>query len=176
MSGLAVLILSAAVWIIYCGASSFKPVATARALIGSPSSAAAIIDGAKAAVTDTPSVRVSSGGSFDPTPTATPTGTGVSMYQAYAMSQMSAHLWSSNQMQYLIKLWDRESSWNPTATNPSSGAYGIPQALPASKMATAGADYKTNYKTQIRWGLSYIASRYSTPEAAWNHEVSQGWY
>lgn len=76
----------------------------------------------------------------------------------------------------LDKLFTRESGWNTYATNPSSGAYGIPQALPASKMASAGADWKTNPFTQVRWGLNYIANRYGSPCGAWAHSQSVGWY
>lgn len=76
----------------------------------------------------------------------------------------------------LVDLWNRESGWNEFAKNPSSGAYGIPQSLPASKMATAGPDYLSNPATQIRWGLGYIKAVYKTPEGAWAHEESAGWY
>lgn len=76
----------------------------------------------------------------------------------------------------LDQLWDRESGWSVTASNPSSGAYGIPQALPGSKMASAGADWQTNGYTQIRWGLSYIRASYGTPCAAWAHSQAYGWY
>ncbi|GAA2589886.1 hypothetical protein GCM10010399_20000 [Dactylosporangium fulvum] len=81
-----------------------------------------------------------------------------------------------DQMPCLEKLWQKESGWNHTAQNRSSGAYGIPQALPGSKMATVGADWKTNPETQIRWGLGYIKGRYKTPCAAWSHSQSTGWY
>jgi hypothetical protein len=76
----------------------------------------------------------------------------------------------------LVDLWNRESGWRWNADNPSSGAYGIPQALPASKMATAGPDYQTNAFTQILWGLGYIRSVYGTTCAAWAHEEADGWY
>jgi hypothetical protein len=76
----------------------------------------------------------------------------------------------------LVSLWDRESSWNVHASNPGSGAYGIPQALPGSKMASAGPDWQTNPATQIRWGLSYIDATYGSPCGAWSHEESTGWY
>ena len=76
----------------------------------------------------------------------------------------------------LQQLWDQESGWNTYATNPNSGAYGIPQALPGSKMASAGADWQTNPDTQIRWGLGYIHAIYGSPCAAWEQEQSQGWY
>ena len=75
-----------------------------------------------------------------------------------------------------MKLWERESNWNPNAHNKSSGAHGIPQSLPASKMASEGADYYTNGKTQIRWGLKYIKNRYGTPAQAWAHSQQKGWY
>jgi len=84
--------------------------------------------------------------------------------------------WINSQWQCLYSLWQKESRWDHRAENPYSGAYGIPQSLPASKMATAGADYLTNPSTQIEWGLNYIASRYGTPCGAWNHSVSHNWY
>jgi SLT domain-containing protein len=67
----------------------------------------------------------------------------------------------------LIEMWDRESGWNPHAANSGSGAYGIPQALPGSKMASAGSDWADNPVTQIKWGLGYIKERYGTPCGAW---------
>jgi hypothetical protein len=81
-----------------------------------------------------------------------------------------------DQMGCLEKLWRRESQWNPAARNPSSGAGGIPQALPMSKMSKFGSDYATNPATQIRWGLDYIKGRYGTPCGAWAHSESTGWY
>jgi Transglycosylase SLT domain len=83
---------------------------------------------------------------------------------------------SGKQYQCLVLLWNRESGWNYLAKNPSSGAYGIPQSLPGTKMASAGADWATNPQTQIRWGVSYINSRYGTPCSAWAHSESVGWY
>ena len=100
----------------------------------------------------------------------------VSEYQAYAQKRCFDYGWSDADFQALVKLWNKESGWNPSAHNSSSGAHGIPQALPASKMATAGSDYLTNYKTQIEWGLSYIRNRYGTPTSAWNHSCRKGWY
>ena len=76
----------------------------------------------------------------------------------------------------LLNLWNRESGWVYDATNTASGAYGIPQALPGSKMASAGADWQTNPATQIKWGLGYISSIYGTPCGAWDHELSTGFY
>lgn len=75
-----------------------------------------------------------------------------------------------------VALWDQESGWRWDATNPTSGAYGIPQALPASKMASAGADWRTNPATQIKWGIEYIAGRYGNPSVAEAHERVNNWY
>ncbi|GAA2475662.1 MULTISPECIES: aggregation-promoting factor C-terminal-like domain-containing protein [Actinomycetes] len=69
-----------------------------------------------------------------------------------------------------------ESGWNPSATNASSGAYGLVQALPGSKMASAGADWKTNPATQIKWGLDYMNSRYGSPAKAWSFWQTNHWY
>ncbi|MET9318693.1 transglycosylase SLT domain-containing protein [Streptomyces sp. NPDC003038] len=74
------------------------------------------------------------------------------------------------------KIISRESGWDHTATNPSSGAYGLVQALPASKMASAGSDWKTNPATQIKWGLDYMNDRYGSPVGAWNFWQSHHWY
>ncbi len=76
----------------------------------------------------------------------------------------------------LDSLYTRESNWTWNADNPTSSAYGIPQALPGSKMASAGADWETNPVTQIRWGLGYIQDRYGSPCGAWSHSESHGWY
>jgi hypothetical protein len=81
-----------------------------------------------------------------------------------------------DQMPCLDKLWTRESHWTVSAENKSSGAYGIPQALPGSKMASVADDWKTNPATQIKWGLGYIKGRYDTPCGAWEHSESSGWY
>ncbi len=82
---------------------------------------------------------------------------------------------STNQFGCLDNLWTQESNWNYTAEN-ASGAYGIPQALPGSKMASAGPDWQTNPTTQIKWGLGYIKNLYGTPCGAWGHEEADGWY
>lgn len=84
--------------------------------------------------------------------------------------------WAGAQWQCLDALWTRESNWRTTARNSSSGAYGIPQALPGEKMAQAGADWPTNPVTQIAWGLGYIANRYGTPCAALEHSNETGFY
>ncbi|MEY2271765.1 transglycosylase SLT domain-containing protein [Streptomyces sp. BF23-19] len=74
------------------------------------------------------------------------------------------------------KIISHESGWDHTATNASSGAYGLAQALPASKMASAGADWKTNPATQIKWGLDYMNDRYGSPVGAWNFWSANHWY
>lgn len=96
--------------------------------------------------------------------------------QAYAAGQLASYGWVPDQMQCLQTLWTKESDWTTTATNPSSGAYGIVQSLPAEKMASAGADYLTNYRTQINWGLDYIQERYQSPCGALNFHLSNNWY
>jgi hypothetical protein len=84
--------------------------------------------------------------------------------------------WRRRQFHYLNLLWSRESSWNIHAFNAYSGAYGIPQAVPGSKMAAAGPHWQNSARTQILWGLRYIKQRYGSPEGAWRHELSVGWY
>lgn len=83
---------------------------------------------------------------------------------------------AADQWQYLDALWRRESGWNHLAENSSSGAYGIPQSLPGSKMAAVAPDWRTNPETQITWGLAYIAARYGSPQGAWEHSQRVGWY
>jgi hypothetical protein len=89
---------------------------------------------------------------------------------------MLAHGFPSSQWSCLYDLWERESGWNVYAENPSSGAYGIPQALPGSKMANSGPDWQSNVTTQINWGLTYIAATYGTPCDAYDFDVANGGY
>lgn len=100
----------------------------------------------------------------------------VSELQNYAHQLILERGWSEYDFECLVKLWNKESGWNPNAHNKSSGAHGIPQSLPASKMSSEGADYYTNGYTQIRWGLKYIANRYGSPANAWNHFQNKHWY
>ncbi|MFT4084716.1 MAG: lytic transglycosylase domain-containing protein [Nocardioides sp.] len=93
-----------------------------------------------------------------------------------ASALLSQYGWASSQFSCLDSLWTRESNWRVNASNSSSGAYGIPQALPGSKMASAGSDWQTNAATQIKWGLGYIQDRYGSPCGAWAHSESSGWY
>jgi hypothetical protein len=93
-----------------------------------------------------------------------------------AEQMLSQYGWSSGEFSCLEPLWAQESGWNVTAENPSTGAFGIPQAMPGSEMASAGPDWQTDAATQIRWGLTYIQERYGSPCGAWAHEQSDGWY
>jgi hypothetical protein len=95
--------------------------------------------------------------------------------QSIADGLLSSYGFASSQWGCLDDLWQRESGWVYNAEN-ASGAYGIPQALPGSKMASAGPDWQTDPTTQIKWGLGYIKSTYGTPCGAWSHEEADGWY
>ena len=95
--------------------------------------------------------------------------------QAIALGILTSQGLGADQYSCLVSLWNRESHWRVNAENPD-GAYGIPQALPGSKMAAFGADWQTSASTQILWGLSYIKGRYATPCGAWAHSQSTGWY
>jgi uncharacterized protein YabE (DUF348 family) len=95
--------------------------------------------------------------------------------QAIARRMLASFGWSTDQYNCLVQMWNRESGWRVNAYNPS-GAYGIPQALPGSKMASVGPDWQTNARTQITWGLNYIRARYNSPCEAWSIWQSQGWY
>lgn len=123
----------------------------------------------------------------DPTPTPTPQpsdpSAGCRLYhpspaqaQAYAAGAAAQYGWTGQNWTDLVKLWTRESSWLWYAENASSGAYGIPQSLPGSKMAAFGANWRDDAAVQIDWGLSYIAQRYGSPSKAWEHSEQVGWY
>lgn len=96
--------------------------------------------------------------------------------QGIAYDMVRARGWNDDEFACLVALWQKESGWRVNAYNKSSGAYGIPQSLPGSKMASAGADWETNPATQISWGLGYIQGRYSTPCGAWAKSQRSGWY
>jgi uncharacterized protein YabE (DUF348 family) len=108
----------------------------------------------------------------DPTVVAVAPGTA----QALGKELAAARGWGDDQFACLLSLWNQESGWRVNAANKSSGAYGIPQALPGSKMATVGADWQTNPATQITWGLNYIGGRYGNPCGAYSHHEAKGWY
>ena len=96
--------------------------------------------------------------------------------RSYAQNLMREFNWDNKQFGCLNDLWERESNWKHTADNPKSSAYGIPQALPGSKMASEGSDWQTNPETQIRWGLRYISQRYENPCNAWKHFQQKNYY
>jgi Transglycosylase SLT domain len=101
----------------------------------------------------------------------------VSYNKWYAKNYMDyKYSWGKGHYKSLVKLWNHESGWNQRAHNGSSGAHGIPQALPGSKMASHGKNWKANPETQIKWGLSYIKGRYGTPNGAWKAFQHKGWY
>lgn len=110
-------------------------------------------------------------------PFPTISGTQIEANKAFARVYiLNTYGWGDDQWFALEQLWTRESGWNHLAVNPSSGATGIPQALPGDKMASAGADWKTNPQTQIKWGASYIKGRYVDPLGAWAHFKAKNWY
>jgi hypothetical protein len=114
------------------------------------------------------------------------TNTGVAVTRTENLSQtdpkaltralMPIYGLASADFECIDEIWTQESNWNVHADNPHSTAYGIPQALPGSKMATEGADWRNNAETQIRWGLQYIAKRYGTACSAWSFKRSHGYY
>jgi hypothetical protein len=121
-----------------------------------------------------PAAQPSTGAQPTQAATAAPAASGSPQRIAEAM--LASFGWSSSQFSCLDPLWAHESGWSVTSYNPGSGAYGIPQAVPGSKMASAGPDWQTNAATQIRWGLEYIRGTYGSPCAAWGHEQATGWY
>ena len=99
-----------------------------------------------------------------------------SSYTVAQIQAMARQMVASGQFQCFSNIVDHESSWNYTATNASSGAYGLFQALPASKMESAGSDWRTNPATQIKWGLNYMNDRYGSPCGAWDFWQANSWY
>jgi hypothetical protein len=128
--------------------------------------------------TGTAQPTASASASAQPVPSATASAAPVAAGspQQIAQAMLASFGWSSGQFSCLDPLWAHESGWSVTAYNAGSGAYGIPQALPGSRMASAGPDWQTNAATQIRWGLEYIKGTYGSPCAAWDHEQATGWY
>lgn len=117
-------------------------------------------------------VRVGTAELPDPSTVAVEPGTA----QAMGKEMAAARGWGDDQFACLLALWNKESGWRWNAENKSSGAYGIPQSLPGSKMATVADDWRTNPATQITWGLNYIAGRYGDPCGAWAHSQAKNWY
>jgi hypothetical protein len=150
-----------------------KQEAEARAKAQAEREAAAAAAAAEAAAAA--AAQPSTGGTA-PAPVAVGGGASPAEAQAIAAGMLAGYGWGGDQFSCLVSLWNKESGWNYRAYNASSGAYGIPQALPGSKMGSAGADWQTNAATQISWGLGYIAGRYGSPCGAWSHSESVGWY
>jgi hypothetical protein len=144
---------------------------TARKQAAKKAAAAPIADAQSSAV---PAAQPVTAAQPSPSPTVAPPAASGSPQQI-AEAMLGSFGWSSSQFSCLDPLWAHESGWSVTAANPD-GAYGIPQALPGSKMASAGPDWQTNAATQIRWGLEYIQGTYGSPCAAWAHEQATGWY
>lgn len=145
--------------------------ATARAEAASAAQAAE--QARLAAASATPAAQSSS----DAAPASSGSGdNSVAGAKATARAMLAARGWGDDQFSCLEALWNKESGWNYQAMNRSSGAYGIPQAMPGSKMASAGSDWQTNAATQISWGLGYVSGRYGTPCGAWATSQAQGWY
>jgi hypothetical protein len=146
---------------------------TARKQAAKKAAAARIADAHSSAV---PAAQPVAAAQPSPSPSpasAAPAASGSPQQIAEAM--LGSFGWSSSQFSCLDPLWAHESGWSVTAANPD-GAYGIPQALPGSKMASAGPDWQTDAATQIRWGLEYIQATYGSPCSAWAHEQATGWY
>lgn len=114
--------------------------------------------------------------SGDSTPVASGSIATPAQAKAIARTKVAAKGWGDGEYACLVSLWTRESNWRVTAGNKSSGAYGIPQSLPGSKMASAGPNWRTDAATQITWGLNYIQGRYKTPCGAWGHFQRKNWY
>jgi hypothetical protein len=147
-----------------------KRAAAARA------AAVAAVAAPAATVGTTATASQSPAPSAAPQPTATATAAARSgSPQQIAEAMLGSFGWSASQFACLDPLWAQESGWSVTAENPS-GAYGIPQALPGAKMASAGPNWQTSAVTQIKWGLEYIKDTYGSPCAAWAHEQATGWY
>ena len=155
---------------IVMSAASRTLTVVAQPKLASPASAASTANQAASGGT-VPGSTGSTTGSAPP-PVAPPDpGTA----QSIAYNLLGSFGFSTSQFSCLQSLWNRESGWSYDAENPS-GAYGIPQSLPGSKMASAGADWQTNPQTQITWGLGYIKSTYGSPCAAWDFELANNYY
>ena len=143
----------------------------AKPKIATPASAAASVHHSSSSESASGSSSSTTGNSAPPPVAAPDPGTA----QSIAYNMLGSFGFSTSQFSCLQSLWQRESGWSYDAENPS-GAYGIPQSLPASKMASAGSDYLTNPATQIKWGLGYIKDVYGSPCAAWGFEESNNYY
>lgn len=191
--GMFLLIVS--IWTMYCGVNSFNPFGLLLAILGSPNGAQGLIAQAKSQVAAASAVNpgsATSGGSINPAsnlpaPASGPaaailqtqqTGAAaVQAEQAYAFGQLASKYGVTSQadQQALVQLWNHESGWRANALNSSSGAFGIPQAYPSSKIPGGTS---ASAQQQIDWGLAYIMSKYGSPSKAWAFEMSHSpnWY
>ena len=103
-------------------------------------------------------------------------GSGSEAYSAAQIQAMAKQVVAADQWTCFSNIVNHESSWNYKAVNASSGAYGLFQALPGSKMSSVGSDWQTNPVTQIKWGLNYMDSRYGSPCEAWSFWQANNWY
>lgn len=175
MDAAGVAFLGLAFWCGYCALKGFRPIAMAKAVVSNPSQASSIIQTASdARGVSTSSAPASGTGTSGVPNAALSSDPSTAALQGYAFNVLNQYGEDTAQQQSaLVQLWNRESSWNPHAMNPSSGAYGIPQALPASKLPEGTA---TPPNGQIQWGVQYIVNRYGSPANAWQHEQIYGWY
>jgi hypothetical protein len=157
----------------WASATAEQKALQAQAAVKAAAEAKAAADRAKAAAAEASRRGTDRAKDYGPIPSSCSSYSGA---KAIGCSELLKGGWKLDQMPCLDKLWTRESHWNYKSYNSSSGAYGIPQALPGSKMATFGDDWKTNPATQIKWGLDYIKKRYGSPCGAWDHSESTGWY
>jgi len=179
VSGTALASVLAGTVLVYAGIKGKSLPAAFQAIVQGKSPA-----GAKAAnqITGTTVTVTSAGGGGGGAPGGT-IGPGAAAAQKWARDHLADYGWGPEQMLPLTSLWNGESGWRWNASNGDSGpdsgsAYGIPQSLPGSKMASMGADWRTNPVTQMRWGLSYIKQDYGSPANAWNiwQSRSPHWY
>jgi hypothetical protein len=140
--------------------------------VAAAKAAAVKAEAAKAAAAAAAKATAAKAAAAQQTAVRTPSGSPIQI----AQQMLGQFGWSPSEFSCLYPLWEHESGWNPAAENAGSGAYGIPQSLPGSQMASAGADWQTDAATQIRWGLTYIHGRYGSPCGAWAHEQANNWY
>ncbi len=145
---------------------------TARQQAAKKAAAAKVTSAAQPTASATASAQPTASASAQPSQAPVPSGSP----QQIAEAMLGSFGWSASQFACLDPLWAHESGWSVTAYNAGSGAYGIPQALPGSRMASAGPNWQTSAATQIRWGLEYIKGTYGSPCGAWDHEQATGWY
>jgi hypothetical protein len=160
--------------VIASASASASASAASASAAASAAAASAVAASASAAASPSPSAGTGSSSGTVTTPQAAPPDPGTAQHIGYEMLP-SFGFNQTTQWTCLLNLWNRESGWVYDAEN-ASGAYGIPQALPGYKMASAGADWQTNPATQIKWGLGYIQTTYGTPCGAWNNELAYGYY